>query len=482
MYNPKLPYTVYSYEHYYSDEWDRNAYAMDYDPARPFLEQFGELLRKVPKCAVFKTLAAGPNIRSDYANYCGALKDSYMVFNAGPLEECMYSRGIRDSRQSVDMYFGIDNEHCYECVNVQKSSGVLWSKNVSSCLDSAFLENTSGCTNCFGSVNIRNKTHVFLNEQLSKEAYEERVKKILGSYAEIENFKKKFAAHRLTFPHRSTSNLKTQDSTGDYLFECKNVRDSFEVTRSEDCRYLFSSKEIKDSYGTTGYGFGCERVLECAAVGYSQNLIGCALTDRSQDCAYSVALENCSNCFGCTGVKHLHYAILNKEYGEAEYKVLREKIIDELKKENLYGLPLAPSLAPFAYNETNGQDNFPMTKEEILAAGFRYEEDISVTVGKETITLAEIPDHIRDVTDSITQEILKCIHCERNYKITEQELLFYRRMLVPIPHQCFFCRHQDRILRRGPYQFWKRVCTHCQKEMMTNFAPDRPEIVYCESC
>lgn len=143
---------------------------------------------------------------------------------------------------------------------------------------------------------------------------------------------------------------------------------------------------------------------------------------------------------------------------------------------------IPPELAPFAYNETIAQDNMPLTKEEALAQGFRWEDDIQKTEGKETIRPEEIPDHIKDVKDSITNEILKCIDCNRNYKIIKPELLFYRKMVLPIPRKCFYCRHKDRITRRGPYKFWKRACDKCEREITTNYAPDRPEIIYCESC
>ena len=62
------------------------------------------------------------------------------------------------------------------------------------------------------------------------------------------------------------------------------------------------------------------------------------------------------------------------------------------------------------------------------------------------------------------------------------ELSFYKKMIIPIPRKCFFCRHKDRIIRRGPYKFWNRSCAKCQKGINTNYAPDRPEIVYCEDC
>ena len=112
----------------------------------------------------------------------------------------------------------------------------------------------------------------------------------------------------------------------------------------------------------------------------------------------------------------------------------------------------------------------------------RWEEDIQKTEGRETMKLEEIPDNIQDVADSITQEVLSCTSCNRNYKITEQELVFYKKINIPVPRKCFYCRHQDRIVRRGPYKFWDRKCAKCEKGITTNYSPDRPEIVYCEKC
>jgi hypothetical protein len=115
---------------------------------------------------------------------------------------------------------------------------------------------------------------------------------------------------------------------------------------------------------------------------------------------------------------------------------------------------LPPELSPFGYNETIGADNMPLSKEDALKRGLKWQDDIQKTIGKGTIVPDNIPDSIRDVTDVITKEVLTCIGCERNYKITEQEFFFYKKMNIPIPRKCFFCRHKDRIVSRGPYDFF----------------------------
>lgn len=482
MYNPKLSYVVCCNECYQGDKWDPLSFAKDYNVSKSFFEQLKELLVVVPKAITFASLGTGPNINSDYVNQAGGLKNCYLVFNSGPGEEVLYSRGLRNSRESSDCYFGINLEDCYECVNVSDSNHVFWSKNSFNSFNSSFVLNCRSVNDCFACVNLHNKSYNFFNEQLSREEYQKKIGEISGSYSKINEIKKKFDEFSLKFGRRENNNLKAVNSTGDYLFECKDVKESFEIARAENCKYVFSSKEIKDSIGTIGYGFKSELLLECVATGYSSNIIGSYSVENSQNILYSFSLRNCKNCIGCDGLKNAQYCILNKQYEKKEYERLREIIIKELTEKDLYGLIMPNELAPFAYNETIAQDNFPLTKEEALVQGFRWEDDIQKTEGKETLEPEEIPDHIKDVGDSITGEVLKCVDCKRNYKIIEPELLFYRKMILPIPRKCFYCRHQDRVIRRGPYKFWNRNCAKCQKGINTNYAPDRPEIVYCEKC
>ncbi len=482
MYNPKSSYTIYCYDCFYGDSWEPKKYAVDYDEGRPFFDQFKELLIKVPKITTYISAGSGPNINSDYINMASGSRNCYLIFNTTSAEDTFYSRGLRQGKDSSDLYFGTNMERCYESINVQESSGVLYSQNVSGCVDSAFILNGRGLMNCFGCVNLNNKSYYFLNQPLSQDEYKKKVSEIMGSYEKIETFKKEFENFALQFPRRENNNIKTVNSTGDYLFESKNVRDSFEIANGEDCRYLYSSKEIKDSMDVIGYGVKSEKMLSVVAAGFSNNIIGSYGVENCSDVSYSFYVRNSKDCIGCDALHHGQYSILNKQYEKSEYERLRNKIVQELTEQDIYGLMIPPELAPFAYNETINQDNFPLTKEEAIRQGYRWEDDIQKTEGKETLLPEDILDHISEVNDEMLKEVLKCIVCDRNYKIIEAELLFYRKMNIPIPRKCFYCRHEARIIKRGPYKFWDRNCAKCQKEITTNYAPDRPEIVYCEKC
>jgi len=482
IYNPKSPYKVYCYDCYHSDKWGAKDYFLEYNPAKSFVDQMQELLIRIPKLNLYISNLFGESINSEYMNQAGGCKNCYFIFNADPSEDILYSKGINKCFDSSDLYFSAESNLCYECVNIQKSSGVIWGKNSINCVNSYFVSSCSGLINCFGCVNLRNKSNCWFNEQLTSEEYREKINEIFGSYSKIEETREKFEKFCLKFPHRENNNLKVVDCSGDYLFECKNVKNSIESSGDENCQYLVSVIKCKDSLGVVGWGSNSECLLNVSSSGISNHIIGAHGVESCRNILWGFFNRNCHDCIGCVSLRNGKYSILNKEYEKEEYEKLKEHIINELTEQGLYGLMMPKELSPFAYNETIAQDNMPLTKEEAIAQGFRWEDDIQMTKGKETLPPEEIEDHIKDVKDSIIEEILKCIECERNYKITEQELLFYRKMILPIPRKCFFCRHKDRVVRRGPYKFWDRKCDHCGKDIKTNYGPDRKEIIYCEKC
>lgn len=179
-----------------------------------------------------------------------------------------------------------------------------------------------------------------------------------------------------------------------------------------------------------------------------------------------------------------------------------------MKKTREWGEFFPSKISPFGYNETIAQFYYRCTKKEALKRGFNWQDTLQITTGKETIPHERIPDDISDVSNLITNEILVCKECKRNYRIIPQELSFYKTMQIPLPRKCFYCRHNDRLRIRNPYRIWRRSCqcagnppaggsdngvykntiehfhksSHCPNEFETTYSPERKEIVYCEKC
>ena len=215
IYNPKSDYLTYCYECYASDSWDPKSYSRDFNFSKSFFEQLNDLLKSVPKQTTFISMSDGPNVNSEYVNMAGGCKNCYLVFNGGIGEDMMYCRGVRNSLQVSDCYFGEYLERCYECVNILKSNGLIFAKNTFDSMDSYFVLNCRNINNCFGCVNLQNKSNFFLNEPLLREEYIKKVNEIIGSYSRMEDFKKTFYEFSSKFPRRENNNFKTINSIGD---------------------------------------------------------------------------------------------------------------------------------------------------------------------------------------------------------------------------------------------------------------------------
>ena len=125
----------------------------------------------------------------------------------------------------------------------------------------------------------------------------------------------------------------------------------------------------------------------------------------------------------------------------------------------------------------------PIDKTEALKNGFEWREP-NAKEFETTIQGSELPDLLESVSDDVTKEVIACESCKRAYRIIPTELQFYRRVGLPLPHKCHNCRFLERFTFINPPKLWHRACMKegCQNEFETSYAPDRPEIVYCETC
>ncbi|MFH1537028.1 MAG: hypothetical protein ABID45_03510, partial [Patescibacteria group bacterium] len=91
---------------------------------------------------------------------------------------------------------------------------------------------------------------------------------------------------------------------------------------------------------------------------------------------------------------------------------------------------------------------------------------------------------INKVPDSIVNQVLACEECEKNYKIIQPELDFYKQNQLPVPKICPDCRHQKRMRLRPLRSLWQRQCMkpNCNNEFETAYSPDQKDLVYCEDC
>ncbi|HEV7702615.1 MAG TPA: hypothetical protein VGO63_04210 [Candidatus Paceibacterota bacterium] len=494
LYHPNKPLTVYCNTCWWGDGWDPKSYAKDVDFSRPFFEQFRELQDKVPLLALINDDGIG-SVNSEYTQNVTFSKNCYMEFMSWYVEDCMYSycmagpetREVMDSLSifyySQIIYECVSVEHCYNCRNCYFSTGLT---------DCILCYDCKGCSNTFMCANLRQKKYCILNKQYSKEEYEKMIKSYrLDTYSGMEKAKKEFAEFLSKQPRKFANIVNSVDSTGNGLVDCKNTKDSFMARGCEDMRFLVRGDGVKDSYDLTPGGKSSQS-YEGLTADHDYRAFFSIFSLKNQEVSY---VENChssKHLFGCSGIRHGEYLIFNKQYIKEEYFELRDKLIEHMKTTEEYGEFFPSAMSNFGYNETMAQEHFPLSKEEAVKAGYRWWDKIQKTTGKETVHLDNVPDSIADVLDSILNEVLACQDCERNYKIIENELIFYKKHSIPIPRKCFYCRAGERFKMENPFNLWDRNCmcdknnhgheSQCLNEFKTVYAPERPEIIYCEKC
>jgi hypothetical protein len=480
VFSPEKPFKVYQSEYWYSDAWDAKSFGRDFDFNRPFFEQFQELMQSVPQLA----LSVTNNQNCDYVNQTGYCKDCYLIFEADFNEGCLYGNYIQRSRDCVDCTKLFSSELCYECFNCENSYNLRYSQDCTSCSDSWFLKNCVSCQNCFGSVNLRNKQYYFYNQALTKEQYLEALAKVDFSRKGLTQLKAHFEQYVLSFPVKFMHGTLNQDSTGDYLSNTKDCHDSYELMNSQDCRFVVNCRNMKNVYDVLVFGSekGAEFSYESHEIG--EGVRNICFSDQIWNGGYEIyysklCLNDSHDLFGCVGLRRSSHCILNKQYSKEDYEILVQKIIEHMMKTGEWGQFFPAYLSPFAYNETLAQDFYPLEQDAALSKGFQWK---TPEVKNYQVQSTPAPEEIAKTPDSILNEIMACETCGKNYKLVAQELLFYRKMQVPVPVECEGCRHQKRAQFRNPRQLWTRPCDSCGQTMQSSYAPTRPEKVLCEVC
>ena len=480
-YSADKPFPMYDKAYWFSDKWDTRDYSRDYDFSKTFFANFQELQRAVPRFLVQQQETME---NSDYCNFASNCKDCYLIFDSDYCRDSLYGNVLKHCENCVDCSFVSKCQLCYECIDCKRCYNLEYSRNCDNCSDSVFLENCIGCRNCAFSINLSNAEYVFANKQMAKAEYEQSLSDMaLNSYQHVSKYHAEFPAYCSKHIHKYLQGNNNEHVSGDHIYHSKNVHHSFNIEESWDIRYSEILIYARDCMDVSSFGEKIEHMYECATAGLGSQSCSFCFTPvvNSVQLLYCDVCYTSKNCFGCIGLNRNENCILNKQYTKEEYEALVPKIIEKMRTDGEWGEFFPHSVSPFAYNETVAMDFFPLTKNEVLARGWQWHEDVDLQeqyLGPDYV----VPEKIADVPDDITKQILRCSVTSRPYKIIPQELKFYRDMGIPVPRKYPDQRHKERMALRNPRKLWNRKCAKCQMPIATSYSPDRPEIVYCEEC
>jgi hypothetical protein len=485
MYHEKQPFPVYDEKVWWGDDWDPMDYGQDFDFNRPFFDQLLELKNKTPHFSVFTI--GGTLENSEFNNCAGYIKNCYLISEGDYNEDCAYSNRIYHSKNIIDCTNCYACELCYECIDCKNCHSLKYSEECENCHDSLFLKNCIGCKDCIGCINQRHKQYMIKNQKYSKEEYEKIKENLkLETLDGINDTWKKVLEFFLSQPQKAVKGEHNENVIGDSVYDSKNAFYCFDCRDLEDCRYCAKlTTGIKNCMDFTAWGFKAELVYQSAACGdNAYNLKFCSTcTTSNSNLEYCSLCTSSSDLFGCISLKKKKYCILNKQYSKENFQILRKKIIEHMEKTKEWGQFFPKNFSGFGYNETTAMDNFPLTKEHALAKGFTWcDYEMPLTEVEKTIQANSLPKTIAEVSDDILKWAIVCEKTKKPFKITQQELSFYRLLNIPCPRIRPDQRHANRMGKCPRYRLQKSKCGNCKKDIFKNIRKDQPETVLCEEC
>ena len=475
--NPRYP--IYKSHEWWSDSWDPVSYGQEYDPSRPFFDQLKELQEKVPH----PHQTGKSNVNCDWCDDVWDCKNCYLTRSILMSENVSYGYRVVNSKDSCDLVKSFNLQNYYDCFACHNCFNLNFSENCKDCIDSYFLFDCRNCQNCFMSWNLRNKNYCIRNKQYGKVDYEKELQKIkFDSYKNLEILKNEFKnIIKNEAVHRENFNLKTTNSTGNYLTDCDKCFNVFTYENSQNCRNQLRGMNNRDCIDQMGIFGVTENSGSNSCCNDSYNI-----KHSSWSCArYSEYLDICYDveyCFGCVGLRKKKYCILNKQYTKEEYEKLKSEIISDMEKIREYGKFLPYSMGVCDYNLSTAIIYFPeVKKEEILEkGGYWSEEDLSQTDG---ISSLELPDSILDTKLEISNEALICPETKYRFNISAAEYEFHKRKSFALPRLHFDLRMLQKTRKTAVLKSYSYKCYYCKKDIMAYYPPEwNYQKIACEEC
>ena len=475
VYRPDSGLKVCSRDEWFSDKWEATNFGRDFDDTKSFFVQYHELQKEVPYAA----LVAINNENCPYATSIGGSKNCFLVNSSDFCEDCLYGKLLQHCTSTIDSAFAYQSELLYECFGVEKCYDCKWVYYSQGCHDCWFCDDCRGCHHCFLCTNLVKQEYCFMNEKLPREEYEKRVSDFLSDHKHIQKAKELFADLRKKRIYKYANVVNAENCTGDFITNSKNCQTCYDMMHAEDCEHVQLGVETKDL-------LDCSNMYDASRLSYNTlgtmktfNCNFCLYVFYSSDLWYCEQCFSCKNCFGCVGLRNKQYCIFNKQFKKDEYEKEVARIIHSMQKAGEWGQFFPIEISPFPYNDSVAHGYFPLEQSEVEYRGWRWGEDVDRETNPQTY---KVPGSITDVDDDILEAALACETCSRNYRLQPLELSLYRKMKLPIPTDCSYCRYESRMNLRNPRALYPRTCGECSVDVQSPFPPESEEKILCEKC
>jgi hypothetical protein len=272
---------------------------------------------------------------SDFVNYSGNCKNSYLLIGSEHDQDCYYGYFLYNSTDCVDCDYCFYCELCYDCVDCHECYNCIGCQDCKNSRDLQYCFDMVACNDCFGSVGLRRSQYMIFNKQYDKETYFERLKEV--QKMSKEEILEAVEVLKLKQPRLMIRGDQNEESFGDYMFNCKNSYCCFDVKRLQDCMYMNNCEQITDSMDCSNNYYKSELNYEVLAAMNITNCHFCYGVFDSYELEYSENIYSSHHLFGCFSLKGASYQIFNEQYSEEEWHVKVAEIKAQMRAEGTYG-------------------------------------------------------------------------------------------------------------------------------------------------
>ena len=469
-------------------EWFDHDFSSEFledDPMRSVEESLYQLTRRIP-------LPASSNLQepeNSIATVSNGERNSYFMCGCDSERSLFgfWSTRLVDSCL-VFSSGNVTDSYSISCaVNVHNS---LFIRDCSNVLSSAFCFSCEDIEFCFGATNQRHAKYLWFNEQLTKEAWEQRRAEVdLSRRSELEKWLEAFydLVGNKTIWSENMS-VGAINSTGEYLFDVSDCSECYfcvkHCSHLYNCLFGVSGKESAFSAPIFSENvYEANNCFNSNACKYTYATYGC------QNLEYSFLNYECQNCFGCVGLRHKEFYIFNKSYTEEVYWKKLDEIKCRMLDDGTYGRSLSMKLSPTYFGESGAVKHLDakMDRWEKLG-GTPFDPESFGAIGdlsdQPMRSSQEIPDSIDEVTDEawIGKPILD-EKAHRRFTFLKPELAFYRRKRLAPPTTHMTTRMKDLLQEENLAVFENHACGKCAKQMRVAKNVKYPNrTIYCTAC
>ena len=347
------------------------------------------------------------------------------------------------------------------------------------------LAHCRNCADCFWCVNLINAQYCFLNEQLTKEQYKQKIAAInLGSRKVRKEWLAAFEKHINKYPKPSVLQRQTEQVLWNLVERAKDGFMCFEGADFEHCRYCTDlNSHAKYCMDYSVWGEYAERIYASITVGENASNIYFSVNCRPDvtNLFYCEECVMCKDCFGCVWLKNKQYCILNTQYTKDEYFLKVSQIITSMQTQWERWRFLPRKHAPFAYNESTAHTHISLSKKQALQQWYRWQDNIfDINIWDDVDIYDEGEDDIAKVSDDICKKAMRCPVSQRLFKIIPLELQFYKKYHIPLPIHHSDTRFYQNFTKRPWRDLLLRKCDKTGEQILSVYPESVPFKVYSQ--